>query len=147
MGGGIRNPFSGAGLNQPDSCDQVVRPLNDVEVDGEVTDEIGEGGESGERKVERMNSPGKPSPEEVEQHNLTHLPYRSWCRHCVRGRGKEAPHKAGKTEGGDVPELHMDFCFPGEEEPGQNLTVLVGRMRSTRMTRAAWSQPKLPESS
>ena len=34
----------------------------------------------------------KPSQEEVEKHNLTHLPFRNWCPHCMRGRGKEAPH-------------------------------------------------------
>ena len=74
---------------------RVIRPLNDVEIEEE---ENGEGieeeeGESGRREVERMQSPGKPSLEEVEHHNLTHLPYRSWCRHCVRGRKKELPHK------------------------------------------------------
>ena len=29
---------------------------------------------------------------EVEQHELTHLPFRNWCRHCVRAKGKESPH-------------------------------------------------------
>ena len=33
-----------------------------------------------------------PSEAEVEQHELTHLPFRSWCRHCVRAKGKESPH-------------------------------------------------------
>ena len=75
-----------------------------------------------------------PSLAEIEEHNLTHLPYRNWCRHCVRGRGKESAHKAGTGDGGDVPELHLDYCFPGEEEAGKNLTVLVGRIRNTRMT-------------
>ncbi len=35
-----------------------------------------------------LPDPYQPTKEEVDQHNLTHLPYRSWCRHCVRGRGK-----------------------------------------------------------
>ena len=26
----------------------------------------------------------KTSKEEVDKHNVTHLPYRSWCKHCVR---------------------------------------------------------------
>ena len=34
-----------------------------------------------------------------------------------------------------VPEFHMDFCFPGNEESAsEHLTVLVIRMRGTRMT-------------
>jgi hypothetical protein len=101
-----------------------------VEAEGEEEEE----GESGKREVQKMNSPGKPSAEEVEHHNLTHLPFRNWCRHCIRGRGKEASHKVVQDEGGEVPELHLDYCFPGEEETGKNLTVLVARMRNTRMT-------------
>ena len=31
----------------------------------------------------------QPSEAEVEQHELTHLPFRSWCRHCVHDKGKE----------------------------------------------------------
>ena len=33
-----------------------------------------------------------PSVAEVEQHELTHLPFRNWCRHCVGAKGKESPH-------------------------------------------------------
>ena len=91
--------------------------------------ESGDEGESAGREVKKMNSPMKPSREEVETHNLTHLPYRNWCRHCVRGRGKEASHKVGSGEVGDYPEFYFDWCFPGEEEAGKNLIVLVGRMR------------------
>ena len=34
----------------------------------------------------------KPSQEEVDAHMLTHLLFRSWCPHCVRGKstGKDA---------------------------------------------------------
>ena len=37
------------------------------------------------------NVPVLPSEAEVEQHELTHLPFRNWCRHCVRAKGKESP--------------------------------------------------------
>ncbi len=30
----------------------------------------------------------KPSKEEVERHNATHTPFRSWRAHCVRGKGE-----------------------------------------------------------
>ena len=32
--------------------------------------------------------PERPSKEEVEIHNKTHIPYRSWCPHCVREGGQ-----------------------------------------------------------
>ncbi len=43
-------------------------------------------------------------------------------------------HEAGKNEAGSLPEFSFDFCFLGEAAVGQNLIVLVGRMRHTRMT-------------
>ena len=122
---------------------EVVRPIRDVETveEGVEVDPESEG-EFGEREVKKLNSPIKPSREEVETHNLTHLPYRNWCRHCVRGRGKAAAHKVGAGELGDYPEFHFDWCFPGEEEVGSNLTVLVGRMRGTRMTMSSVAPTK-----
>jgi hypothetical protein len=47
--------------------------------------------EFGERRVQKLQNPPKPSAEEVDDHNKTHLPRRSWCRLCVRGRGEELP--------------------------------------------------------
>ena len=38
------------------------------------------------------NVPVLPSEAEVERHELTHLPFRSWCRHCVHAKGKDSPH-------------------------------------------------------
>ena len=65
------------------------------------------------------------------------MPFRNWCRHCVRGRGKEMPHRKIKEEL-MMPEIHMDFAFLGEEnEPGNTLPVLVVKERSTRMGMAA----------
>ena len=91
----------------------------------------GTGEEFGSRAVTTFKSLYKPSQAEVDDHYLTHLPYRSWCRHCVKGRGKEMAHTRGTMEKGEVPEFHFDFCFPGEKETGKNLIVLVGRMRDT----------------
>ena len=94
-------------------------------------------GEAGERKPERMQDPKRPSEAEVKEHELTHLPYRSWCRHCVRGRGKALPHRSLRDEAG-MAEIHVDLCFLGEEsEPGKTVPVLVARERTTRMTMAA----------
>ena len=94
-----------------------------------------DGHEAGKRDTIRVATPYKPTRDEVEDHNLTHLPYRSWCRHCIRGRGKETSHQQQDGEDRTVPEFHMDFCFPGYEESStEYLTVLVARMRGTRMT-------------
>ena len=45
--------------------------------------------EMGSRKTKKMIDPKMPNGETVREHEMTHVPYRNWCRHCVRGRGKE----------------------------------------------------------
>ena len=79
-----------------------------------------------------------PSQAEVDAHELTHLPFRKWCRHCMRGRGKEMPHKKGATDKvSDLHELSLDYCFPGNTGGVSPLTVLVARERLTKMVLAA----------
>jgi hypothetical protein len=106
-----------------------------------VVDEVDGGedseGEAGQRKVQKMQDPMLPKECDIQNHNLTHLPYRSWCRHCVKGRGKELPHRRLQDEPG-MPELHADLCFLGDEnDPGNTVPVFVMRERTTRMTLAA----------
>ena len=54
---------------------------------------------SGEAVAARIaNAPKKPSQAEVDTHMATHLPFRSWCPHCVRGKAKGKPHARNKAE-------------------------------------------------
>ena len=74
-----------------------------------------------------MQNPLKQSEEEVEEHSHTHLPHRSWCRHCVRGRGKEMPHRKLEHEAG-MPEVHAYLCCLGDEaDPANTAPVFVMR--------------------
>ena len=59
-----------------------------VEQDEEESEELDEGSVRGPRHVRDIKA---PSQEEVERHNLTHLPFRNWCTHCARGRGQRGP--------------------------------------------------------
>ena len=36
--------------------------------------------------------PDRPTPEMVAAHEVSQLPYRSWCRACVAGRGRAFQH-------------------------------------------------------
>ena len=99
------------------------------EVDDEECDK-------GERKPKKMNDPKQPSDEERREHEMTHLPYRNWCKQCVKGRGKEAAHTR-KDEHGELHEVHFDYAFMGDEnDVGNTATILVARERKTRMTMA-----------
>ena len=61
-----------------------------------------------------------PSESEVEQHEFTHLPFRSWCRHCVRAKGKESPHHESSLGG------VSKFATDCKGEDGTPITILVG---------------------
>ena len=43
------------------------------------------------RRPRKVLDPREPTEEERKEHELTHLPFRNWCGHCIRGRGKEEP--------------------------------------------------------
>ena len=80
----------------------------------------------------RVQDPKMPSQADVEQHNLTHLPYRSWCNHCIRWRGEATPHRRAVRDEEGVAEVHMDYCFIGTRTE-ETQPVLVVRERDSRM--------------
>ena len=55
-----------------------------------------------------------PTLREREEHNLTHLPYRSWCPACVAGRGRGPAHTTAKEDSGEEkpPTVCIDFFYP-----------------------------------
>ena len=88
--------------------------------------------EFGVRNPRKLANPRLPSEKEVKEHNLTHLPYRSWCAHCVAGKGKAAPHRRQNRKDG-LPVLHLDYCFLSTN--GDPLAIiLVTKERQTRHT-------------
>ena len=58
-------------------------------------------------------SEDQPSSQEVQEHMKTHIPDRSWCAHCVRGRGRNDHHRSGGGRRGprDHPHLATDYGF------------------------------------
>ena len=50
------------------------------------------------RELEVLRDPGAPTPKEVEDHNVTHLPFRSWCPRCVSGKAQDRPHKRSENQ-------------------------------------------------
>ena len=81
----------------------------------------------------KARGPGEPSDAERRQHGATHLPFRSWCRHCVLGRMSNPPHSGvawGRQHA--VPEIGMDYCFLTKDAGSATLTVLVMKDRDSR---------------
>ena len=78
----------------------------------------------GAPEPKRRPQPKGPTGEERTSHELTHVVFRSWCRHCVSTRAKEDPHRrAEKHEGGTHKEM-MDRLFRiSASEPDATLPV------------------------
>ena len=113
-------------MGESEDLDHSAQPSASCGTDGE------RGGESGVRSPKKVQDPRVPTRAEVDEHNMTHLPYRSWCTHCVRGRGEAHPHHNSGDEERDVPELHVDHCFMGKvDEKAQPIVVV--KERDTRM--------------
>ena len=57
-----------------------------------------------------LPSPMEPTQKEIDQHNLTHLPYMSWCPHCVSTRRPNVAHRSRSAES-SLPLLALDYCY------------------------------------
>ncbi|CAK0857324.1 unnamed protein product [Prorocentrum cordatum] len=78
-----------------------------------------------------------PTKEEIEQHNIGHIPYRSWCRHCVMGRGRSAAHRMLEAEKSHViPTVGHDYGFLGRDD-NPVMPMLVGKSFRTLWLGAA----------
>ena len=60
------------------------------------------------RAPKPLPQPNEPSEQQTQVHNLTHLPFRSWCPHCVPGKAKEQ-QSAKSTD--RQPVIQVDYCF------------------------------------
>ena len=74
---------------------------------------------AGGRIPKTLNSPIKPSAEEIERHYTNHLPYRNWCPVCVKTKGAEMAHRRGANEPdeedrGAVPIVDIDYSSLNE---------------------------------
>ena len=89
-----------------------VRPweLEVGEVENEDFEEIVCEEQEEARQPEVLRDPGAPTQKEIEEHNVTHLPFRSWCQHCVSGKAQDRPHRMRKEdqEEKQVPEIVFD---------------------------------------
>ena len=110
-----------------------VRPKTEEEHVRPCEDEDQEGMHEGEEEAivpRKMKNPRQPTKIEVEEHNLTHMPFRQWCPHCVRGKAINSPHKAKEERPEDTLEdmsrISMDYWYMGiNDEKAQNNPMLM----------------------
>ena len=71
---------------------------------------------SNSTRVRAIPSPSPPSRQEALEHNCTHIPFRSWCPHCVRGKAKSDHHRAGEGLGvSETPVVSFDYASIGDK--------------------------------
>ena len=72
-------------------------------------------GESAEaEKAQVVKDPGMPTAREIAEHEITHLPHRSWCAACVAGRSRDRPHKRlNNRDNCQVPTIVFNYGFMG----------------------------------
>ena len=69
-------------------------------------------GSSGDRAPVKAWDPVKPSQKEMDEHEVTHLPFRNWCRDCVHGRGEKMHHRVKARDEVDcLMKLNIDIMF------------------------------------
>ena len=85
------------------------------------------------QKPQILRGPHCPSQHEIDLHNLNHLPYMSWCPHCVATRRPNVKHSTSKTES-TLPLLVTDYCYLRDSVDQDPLTVLVARVYPWEMT-------------
>ena len=62
-----------------------------------------------------LPSPSPPSRQEMLEHNITHVPFRNWCPHCLAGKAKSMKHMQGAGLGvSETPVVSMDYMFMGD---------------------------------
>ena len=94
-------------------------------------------------ELRHVPPPVLPSEAEVEAHNVSHLPFRSWCSACVRGPGLSIGHRrvdAKTKEAEQTPTISVDYGFFRQAEDGSHDTLKVLIVRD-RKSKGIWSHP------
>ena len=94
-----------------------VRPGLDLNSEGAVNVDSSADGEIEAEEAKNSKGtrgPAKPTKQEREDHERDHIPFRSWCAHCMRGKAKASGH-ASVARGGErqKPVISMDYAFLG----------------------------------
>jgi hypothetical protein len=154
--GALNVDSTGVSTSSADSISPQLNPLD--EVPGEAAADVGEVEQAGDaevaagdaevaagdaevaaeeaRRPTMRRAPVEPTTQEIAEHNLTHLPFRSWCPCCVAAKAKQWPHRKSTVKEDaeeTVPSVHMDYWFMRDVEVAENVTVINFKEKNTKM--------------
>jgi len=59
----------------------------------------------------------EPTQEEIDEHNIDHANFRSWCPHCVKGKSTSFPHLREKEiKEKQVPKVSIDYAYMNDDK-------------------------------
>ena len=70
-------------------------------------------------KINKIKKPEMPTQKEIDEHMITHTPFRAWCPHCVAGHSSCGYHlrkKDDQKEENSLPTVHMDYMYMKSEK-------------------------------
>ena len=66
------------------------------------------------RKARGLKIPEGPTPQEREEHEISHEPYRAWCPACVAGRGRSDAHRERDHHEDALATVAFDYGYFGD---------------------------------
>ena len=63
-----------------------------------------------------LRKPEDPTKEEWDQHMMTHVPFRNWCPHCVRGRAVSLGHFKHQSDEKAIPAIGIDYMYINQKK-------------------------------
>ena len=110
-------------------AERKKRESRDVDVEDVGGEARSSGGEEEQARRARVRAaPGEPTKAERERHNATHLPYQSWCRFCVKGRGRRTAHcrRSASMNHSEIPVIVFDYHFMADEDREASRNPMLG---------------------
>ena len=86
--------------------DQDIPEVGDEEIESKDPEGMADSSEAQEPYVPPCGV--RPSIVEVDKHNATHIPFRSWCPYCVAGKAKNNLHWKRKEKISGVNMVQID---------------------------------------
>ena len=107
----------GDGLSQGEATGGVSNQMGDREGQEGYCGLCGDGEAEG-RRPPVARTAQRVSKQERMEHDLTHCPFRAWCRHSVRGRGVNLGHYCQPKDQDEDrgPGISMDYFFMSKED-------------------------------
>ena len=98
---------------EAEECREEIMPADTEEVaKGDVDDdEVIESQEQDTEPVQILPTPELPSESEIAEHRVDHIPFRSWCKECLEGWGREDGHHACGGGSRSIPVISLDYMF------------------------------------